>query len=109
VLRGVIYADSGGAPGALVAVSNELSFASTQAAGWYDLTLPGAVTLSPGRYWIGMISGGSSYVAGFRWDSVSASRVFNSNTYTSGPTNPFGAVGASDSEQMSIYAMYTTG
>jgi len=108
-LRGVIYADSGGAPGALVAVSNELSFASTQAAGWYDLALPGAVTLSPGRYWIGMVSGGSSYVAGFRWDSVSASRVFNSNTYTSGPTNPFGAVGASDSEQMSIYATYTAG
>jgi len=109
VLRGVVYADSGGTPGALVGVSNELSFASTQAAGWYDLTLPGGITLSAGRYWIGMLSGGSSSVAGFRWDPVAGARVYNSNSYTSAPSNPFGGVTGSDGEQMSIYATYTTG
>jgi len=96
VLRGVVYADSGGTPGALVGVSNELSFASTQAAGWYDLTLPGGITLSAGRYWIGMLSGGSSSVAGFQWDPVAGARVYNSNSYTSAPSNPFGGVTGSD-------------
>jgi hypothetical protein len=108
-LRGIIYSDSGGSPGALVATSNELVFSSSDAAGWFDLTLPSPVSLSAGNYWIGMMSGSTPGVAGFRWDSVSGSRVYNSNTYTSGPSNPFGPIGGSDSEQMSIYATYTTG
>ena len=52
---------------------------------------------------------GSTYgVAGFRWDSVSGSRALNTNTFTSGPSNPFGSFSA-DSEQMSLYATYTPG
>ena len=38
--------------------------------------------------------------------SVSASRKVNANTYTAGASNPFGAVGSTDSEQMSLYAVY---
>jgi hypothetical protein len=33
VLKGVIYADAGGSPGALLATSNELTYSSSQAAG----------------------------------------------------------------------------
>jgi hypothetical protein len=108
-LRGVIYADAGGAPGALLAVSSELLFSSSQAAGWYALAFSAPVALAAGRYWIGVISGASSGVAGFRWSSVAASRVYNTNTYTSGPSDPFGGAITTDAEQMSLYATYTTG
>ena len=53
-----------------------------------------------------MISGGTSYVAGFRYTNVNGSRTYNSNTYTSTPSNPFGTANT-DAEQMSEYATYT--
>src|SRR5207244_983011 len=44
-------------------------------------------------------------VAGFRYDSVAGSRDYNANTYTSPPSDPFGAV-TSDAEQTSLFATY---
>ncbi len=105
VLKGVIYADSGGAPAALLGVSEQLTFNGTESAGWYELRFSSAVKLSAGNYWIGVMTGPTSGVAGFRYDSVASSRDYNTNTYASGPTNPFGAV-STDSEQMSLYASY---
>jgi hypothetical protein len=105
-LEGIIYADSGGNPGARLATSTQLMFKSTNAAGWYDLTFSGPPVLAAGNYWIGVITGLSSNVAGFRYDSVAGSRKFNTNTFTSGPTNPFGAA-TTDAEQASLYATYS--
>jgi subtilisin family serine protease len=107
VIKGVIYADQGGKPGALVAASNQLTFPSTDPAGWYDLTFPSPVALQAGTYWIGVISGGTSNVIGFRWKGVSGARALNSNSYSTGPSDPFGTA-TIDSEQMSVYATYTT-
>jgi hypothetical protein len=107
VIKGIIYSDAPGKPEALLAVSEELTFTSAMPAGWYDLPFPAAVKLSPGSYWIGVITGASSHVAGFRYDRVSGSRDYNANPYGSGASNPFGALTA-DSEQMSLYATYTT-
>jgi Abnormal spindle-like microcephaly-assoc'd, ASPM-SPD-2-Hydin len=104
-LKGLIYADSSSAPGALLAVSEQLTFTGTSVAGWYDLTFSSPVKLAAGNYWIGIITGASSHVAGFRYDSVAGARDYNANTYTSGPTNPFG-VPTTDSEQTSLYATY---
>ena len=106
-LRGVIYADAGGAPGALLATSTEISYASTQPAGWYALPFAAPVNLAAGRYWIGVLSGAGSGVAGFRWDWTAGSRIYNLNTYTTGASNPFGGSTTTDGEQMSIYASYT--
>jgi subtilisin family serine protease len=106
VLKGILYADSGGNPGALLGVSNQLSFASTQQAGWYDLVFPSPISLAAGNYWIGLISGATTHIAAFRYSSVSGSRAYNTNTYTSGPSNPFGTP-TFDSELMSIYATYS--
>ncbi|HEY2398537.1 MAG TPA: choice-of-anchor D domain-containing protein [Solirubrobacteraceae bacterium] len=106
LLKGVLYADSSGSPGALVATSAQLAFKSTSAAGWYDLVFSPSVKLAAGNYWIGMITGAASHVAGFRYDSVSAARDYNANTYTSGPSNPFGTASV-DAEQASLYATYT--
>jgi len=105
-LKGLIYADGGGSPGALLGVSEPLTFTSTSASGWYDLVFGSPISLAAGNYWIGVITGATSGVAGFRYDSVSGSRAYNTNAYTSGPSNPFGAF-SSDSEQTSLYATYT--
>jgi subtilisin family serine protease len=107
LFEGLIYADTGGAPGALVAVSTPFTFSSSNPAGWYDLVFSSPVALSAGNYWIGIISGNTSHVAAFRWTSVGGSRDYNADSYTSGPSNPFGTP-TIDSEEMSVYASYTT-
>jgi hypothetical protein len=89
----------------LLGVTGPLTFTSTNAAGWYDQTFASPVAVVPGWYWIGMISGASDHVAGFRWNNVTGSRALNANPYASGPSNPFGAA-TIDTEQMSIYATY---
>ena len=43
-----------------------LTFKSTNAAGWYDLSFSSPLKLAAGNYWIGSITGASSNVAGFR-------------------------------------------
>ena len=105
VIKGLIYADQAGAPGALLAVSNQFTYHTSDGAGWYDMVLPSPVSLTAGTYWIGIISGGTNGVAGFRWNSVSGSRAYNVNSYASGASDPFGSP-TIDAEQMSIYATY---
>jgi subtilisin family serine protease len=108
VMKGIIYSDSGGAPSSLLGVTEQLTFHSTNAAGWYDMRFVSPVRLSAGSYWIGALTGSTANVAGFRFDTVAGSRDFNNNLYNSGPSNPFGSY-KTDSEQMSIYATYTPG
>ncbi len=108
LLKGLIYGDSSGTPAALLAVSEQLTFKSTNAAGWYELVFASPVKLAAGNYWIGVITGATAKVAGFRYTSVASSRDYNTNSYASGPSNPFGTV-TTDSEQTSLYATYTAG
>jgi hypothetical protein len=107
-LEGVIYADANGSPGALLGTTAQLVFSAGQAAGWYDLTFPSAVHLAAGKYWLGLITGGASGVAAFRYTSVTGSRDYNADTYTDGPSSSFGSF-STDFEQMSLYATYTAG
>lgn len=107
-LEGVVYADAAGKPGALLGVSEPLSFKSTSSAGWYGLAFSSPLKLAAGNYWVGLLTGASAGVAGFRYDSVAGSRDYNANAYSSGPTNPFGTV-STDGEQASLYATYTLG
>lgn len=90
-IEGVIYADSGGSPGALIATSSQLVFPSTGAAGWYSLPFASSPSLAAGRYWIGGLTGGTTHAAGYRYATVTASRRYNTNTYASGPSSPFGS------------------
>jgi len=108
VMKGIIYSDASGAPSALLGVTQELTFHSTDAAGWYEMKLPTPVKLAAGNYWIGTILGTTNNVAGFRYDKVTGSRDWNTNTYKTGPSNPFGSV-TTDAHQMSLYAAYTPG
>ena len=52
-IRGVIYTNSGGQPGTLVAVTSEVSVAANRAAGWLVLPLASPVQLAAGSYWLG--------------------------------------------------------
>ncbi|HJX47393.1 MAG TPA: hypothetical protein VJ375_06070, partial [Gaiellaceae bacterium] len=105
-LRGVIYADNGGAPGALIGTSNELSIAANAAAGWTDLSFPSPLSLPAGSYWLGFWyadgNGRHYYV-----DAAGAER-FARAAYSA--TNPapatFGTASTSTSNY-SIYASYT--
>jgi thermitase len=106
VMKGVIYSDTSGKPEKLLAVTEPLTFKSTNSAGWYELPLKPGLQLSAGNYWIGVITGPTNSVAGFRWTSVTGARISNANTYSSGPTNPFGTAEKTDAEQMSLYASY---
>src|SRR5437764_2828283 len=106
VLKGVIYSDAAGKPETLLGVSEQLTFSSSSPAGWYDLPFSSPVSLAAGNYWIGVTTGPTNSVAGFRYDSVSGARAYNANSYSAGPSNPFGAV-TTDSEQTSLYATYT--
>src|SRR2546422_592767 len=105
VMKGIIYSDASGSPASLLGVSAQLTFTSTSAAGWYDLTFTTAVTLAAGNYWIGVLSGATAKVAGFRFAKLAGSRDHNSNKYIAGPSNPFGSVNA-DAKQLSLYATY---
>lgn len=83
-----------------------LTFKHANASGWYDLPFSTQLKLAAGNYWIGVLTGASNRVAGFRYDRVARSRDFDSDTYASGPSSPFGSV-KSDGKQTSLYATYT--
>ncbi len=92
VVRGVIYANQGSAPGALLAVTQPIVFKAGMPLNNYTMTFPGGRSygLQPGTYWIGVISGGNDRVATIGADPYLNSGVENADSYSSGPSNPFG-------------------
>jgi hypothetical protein len=105
-LKGLIYSDSGGKPNALLGVSSERVYKTSEPGGWYGLTFPSPLSLAAGKYWIGIITGKAAGVAGYRFETVFGSREANENLYTE-PTKLFGT-GTPEFERMSLYATYTT-
>jgi hypothetical protein len=105
-LIGVLYRDVNGRPGGLVATTWHRTFSSSQAAGWYPLGFWKPVSVTPGRYWIGVLAGGTNGVAGLRWTSRAATRVHNYDPYSNGPSNPFGSA-STGPELISIHAVWT--
>jgi hypothetical protein len=102
VIKGIVYADNKGKPGALVGVTQQLTFKSTNAAGWYHLAFSPALKLSAGEYWMGIITGASTGVAAEAYDPVANAEDTNTNSYASGPSKSFGSFKKTN-EQMSLY------
>jgi hypothetical protein len=105
-VEGVLYAFSGGAPAALLAVTQPLAFASTNPPAWYELSFASAPPVTSGAtYCIGLITGGPTAGAAAYFYDVSAApvRFANANAFTSGPTNPFGSA-VQDVYDESVYA-----
>jgi RHS repeat-associated protein len=106
-LKAVIYADSEGSPGELLATGTEVTYrGNVNGSGWFDLPFASPVAITAGTYWLGFIDGSETEGMGYAYDEVSNSRAYNENTFSSGPTNPFGSA-TKDDEQASIYATYT--
>ena len=106
-VRAVIYADSGGTPGARLGVSNPVTINAGRAWGWVDFTFPAAVSVSAGTIWMGYIASTKTDLIQMRFEQVAGIMRFNTNTggYAAGPTNPFGSATTSN-KQYSLYATY---
>jgi PKD repeat protein len=105
-IRAVIYADSGGNPGALLGTSSQLQISAGRPWGWVDFTFPAAVPIPAGPIWLGFITGGSkSNLLQLRYNVLTGDLRFNNDDYSNGASNPFGSPTVGDSH-FSIYATY---
>jgi hypothetical protein len=105
-IEGLVYGESGRAPGPLLGTTSALTFKSSSSAGWYDLNFLTPLKLAPGNYWLGFISGGTSNVTAFRYDTASNALDYNANSYAAGASDPFGAA-TIIAEQISLYGTYS--
>jgi len=105
-LKAVIYADSEGSPGELLATGTEVTTAATSTA------LGGLICRSPRPSHSPQAPTGSASSTaanrgiGYAYDEVSNSRAYNENTFSSGPRAPSDRRPKTN-EQASIYATYT--
>lgn len=88
--RPLIYADSGGAPGALVVAGSDVA---TSATGPVDLPFaPGAAVLTANTtYWFGFQRNGASINFPNNTISPPITANTNSDTFSDGPSDPFGS------------------
>jgi PKD repeat protein/glucose/arabinose dehydrogenase len=109
-VRAVIYANAGGAPGALLGVSNPVTVTAGQPWGWVDFTFPSPVAVGAGLVWLGYIAGTTNDLTQLRYDPSPGELRYNTNPggYAAGPSNPFGST-ISSIMHYSLYATYTTG
>ncbi len=105
VRKGVIYADSAGAPGALKGVTAEVSIAASAAAAWVDLSFATPVDLAAGDYWLGFHTGGNNNASDSAYDTLTDGLQYNFNAYADGATDQFGT-STGDPQERSIYATY---
>jgi hypothetical protein len=98
-IRGVIYADAGGVPGARVATTRQITVSAGADLSRVELPFALPVPLSPGAYWIGLHSGPTSNVARYLSESFGDSR-YNADAYTDDASKSFGAAKAAGSEVM---------
>jgi glucose/arabinose dehydrogenase len=108
-IRGVLYADNAGVPGALLGVSNEVTITAGRPWGWVDFTFPTPVAVAAGPIWMGYIGGGVSDLVQMRYLSQTGAVRWNVDPggYADGPSNPFGT-GTSSNKHYSLYATFTT-
>ena len=104
--RPVIYSDSDGAPGALVATGPETVVTASPNGEWIPLDFAAPVALTPGTYWLGTITGTTSGATHHYIGTTEDARVYAWDPYTGGATDPAGPVQHS-SGPISIYAEYT--
>jgi len=105
-LRFVLYADSGGAPAALLAQSDEIMVVGGSALAHYRAPVIGGPTISPGTYWLGFIGGPAEGVARLSYEFIPSSQLYDADIYNDGPSNPFGTADGVGSYQSQVYAQY---
>jgi PKD repeat protein len=84
-IRPVIYRDASGAPGALAATGPERVISPAATGEWVALPLATPVSLVPGTYWLGMITGDTSKATVHFVGSSPGSKVYIWDAYSNGP------------------------
>jgi hypothetical protein len=105
-VRGVIYADSNGAPGAFVAATTPITIRPASLPIPYRMYFAHTVHMLAGTYWLGLLTGGTGGVAAVRYFPLPNSTPTNSNAFSAGPSNPFGPLTGVGGMQLSVYALY---
>ena len=103
-MRGLIYADQAGQPGALLTGSFESTVNAGRPPGWVGLSLPYTVDLRPGWYWLGIQTSVEHNVARYSWESVAGSRRYNIDAFATGRPAP-SARPISDDQSIAIHAL----
>jgi hypothetical protein len=106
-MKGVMHADSAGAPGALVAASNASSVIT--ATGWNRIAVAGSPAFVAGNYWIGMV--GDDGNLDYGEDSSGAGAVMANGTYSfaSPPASWPGTDASYANVLVNCYVEYSTG
>lgn len=109
VIKGVIYSDSGDAPDALLATSDEITVNSSTEQDWTgNLTGAQQISITAGtKYWIGFHQQdpGSGGFAISRAGITDNSQT-NADTYSDGPSDPFGTPDL-EAGPIDVYVTYT--
>ena len=84
-VRGIVYADDAGNPGELLGVTDELVGVVY---GENYLFFSSPLNLTAGSYWIGFITDKAFY---FKCTFATNSLAYNNDTYSDGPSDPFGS------------------
>jgi hypothetical protein len=108
LIRGVVYADSNGTPGRLLASTNQLAYTAADGSGWTVLSFTPYVKLPAGAYWIGLISGGHPGVATISYEHVPSVLDYNQDLYSAGASDPFGPITLGN-QLISMYLDYLVG
>ena len=103
--RPVIYADAGGAPGALIAIGPETVVTASPDGEWVPFAFSSPVALAPGTYWLGTITGGTSSATHHYIGTTPRARVYGWDPYGDDASNPAGPMQSSPGP-ISIYAEY---
>lgn len=109
VVKGVIYADSSGTPGAIVGgLTNEATVTDGQAAGEVDLTYASPVALSAGDYWLGAWFGANTNTIRWYNDGTTGAtvRYWDDDYDAPPPADPYSS-GSSSTTKYAIQATYT--
>jgi len=110
--KGFIYEDNNGAPGALIATTEETTVEYPGSPDWglRELSFANPVSLDAGTYWIGFFyqnKDGSPTIQ-VKYDSGDTNQwAENSDTYDDGPSDPFGTP-TYYARKLCIFATYTT-
>lgn len=102
-VMGIVYGNRRGRPGRLLAHTERLRVAGTSQPGWYHLRLRQPLALRTGRYWLGLMTGGTGGVLGYRFRTVRHARDLNANRFNRGPSKRFGHFSV-DNCLMALYA-----
>jgi hypothetical protein len=92
--KGIVYSDNAGVPDALLHVTDEITFINNSAVAM-PFSTPWTWTAGT-TLWLGVIADSGAASTQFICPSLTGGILYNSNSYASGPSNPYGTPSVAD-------------